>query len=83
MENGERKTHLPKCLLPNTQYPEPITQNPINLYPVKFFKKDSEANLTGAINPNNPMNSSNPNNPSNPITQWTRHRTGGQAQQAQ
>jgi hypothetical protein len=29
--------------------------NPTNLYPVKFFKKDSEANLTGAMNPTNPI----------------------------
>jgi hypothetical protein len=40
---------------------------PTNLYPVKFFKKDSEANLTGATNP--PQNRrASPSNSTNQMT---------------
>ena len=42
-------------------------RSPSNLYPVKFFEKDSKADLTGASNSSNSTNSNNPNNPTNPI----------------
>jgi polysaccharide deacetylase family protein (PEP-CTERM system associated) len=40
-----------------TEYLKP--SNSKNLYPVKFFEKDSGAHLTGAINPTNTINTKN------------------------